>query len=99
MLCLFFLRTTKITVGEPYMMFASLGGGLAFIGTIWLIVIAIQTGQTTGDKVIWALVNFFCQPLGGIVFYIVKKEGLVPLLLIIIGWIVGGYGYAGMMPR
>ncbi len=76
------------------MMFASLGGLLCLIGGVWLIVIAIQTGQTTGEKVLWALVNFFCQPLGGIVFYIVKREGLVPLLLVIIGTILGGYGYS-----
>ena len=79
------------------MAFAGLGGLLCFIGGIWLIVIAIQTGQTTGEKVLWALVNFLCQPLGGIVFYIVKREGLVPLLMVIIGTIIGGYGYAGVM--
>lgn len=50
------------------MIFAGLGGLLMLIGTIWLIVLAIQTGETTGEKVIWALVNFFCQPLGGIIF-------------------------------
>jgi len=71
-----------------------LGGLLCLIGGVWLIVIAIQTGQTTGEKVLWALVNFLCQPLGGIVFYIVKREGLVPLLLVIIGTILGGYGYS-----
>ena len=58
------------------MAFAGLGGLLLLIGTIWLIVIAIQTGTTTGEKVIWALVNFFCQPLGGIIFYVLKKQGL-----------------------
>lgn len=79
------------------MLFASLGGLLLFIGAIWLIVIAIQTGQTTGDKVIWALVNFFCQPLGGIIFYVVKRQGLVPLILVIIGSILTGFGYSSMM--
>ncbi len=79
------------------MLFASLGGLLLFVGAIWLIVIAIQTGQTTGDKVIWALVNFFCQPLGGIIFYVVKKQGLVPLILVIIGTILTGFGYSSMM--
>ena len=76
-------------------MLAVVGSLVAFIGAIWLIVTAIQTGQTTGDKVIWGLVNFLCQPLGGIVFYIVKKQGLIPLLMVIGGWvliIVGGGG-------
>lgn len=79
------------------MLFAGLGGLLVLIGTIWLIVIAIQTGQTTGEKVIWALVNFFCQPIGGIVFYIIKKQGLVPLILVIIGIILAGIGNYSLM--
>lgn len=79
------------------MLFASLGGLLILIGSVWLIVIAIQTGQTTGEKVIWALVNFFCQPIGGIVFYIIKKQGLIPLILVIIGVILAGVGNYSMM--
>lgn len=72
---------------------AILGWVLIFAGTIWLVVTAIQTGTTTGEKALWGIVNFFCQPLAGIVFYIVKKQGLYPLLLVIVGWImmmVGG---------
>ena len=67
---------------------AILGWLLLVIGIIWLVVTAIQTGTTTGEKVIWALVNFFCQPLGGIIFYIVRKQGLYPLLMVIAGWIL-----------
>ena len=77
-------------------MFVGLGGLLLLIGTIWLIVIAIQTGQNTGDKVIWALVNFLCQPLGGIIFFVVKRVGMVPLILVLIGWVLCGYGYYNM---
>jgi cytochrome c oxidase assembly factor CtaG len=84
-------------------MLAVIGSLVAFVGAIWLIVTAIQTGQTTGDKVIWALVNFLCQPLGGIIFYIVKKQGLIPLLMVIGGWILliagGGMNFSfGNMP-
>lgn len=79
------------------MLFLSLGSILLLVGTIWLIVIAIQTGQSTGDKVIWALVNFFCQPLGGIIFYIVKKQGMIPLILVIIGAILSGVGWSTSM--
>lgn len=79
------------------MLFLSLGSLLWLIGTIWLIVIAIQTGTTTGEKVIWALVNFFCQPLGGIIFYVMRKQGLVPLILVIIGAILTGYGWTTSM--
>lgn len=84
-------------------MLAVIGSLIAFIGAIWLIVTAIQTGQTTGEKVIWAVVNFLCQPLGGIVFYIMKKQGLIPLLMVIGGWILviagGGMSFSvGNMP-
>jgi hypothetical protein len=70
------------------------------IGTIWLIVLSVQTGQTTGEKALWAIVNFICQPIGGIVFYIMKRVGLVPLILVIIGAIllgIGNYSMAGDM--
>lgn len=69
-----------------------LGSLLVLIGMIWLVITAIQTGESTGDKVIWALVNFFCQPIGGIIFYIVKKQGLIPLILVIIGALISGFG-------
>jgi hypothetical protein len=88
------------------MLFAGLGGLLMLIGTIWFIVLAIQTGETTGEKALWAIVNFFCQPIGGIVFFIMKKVGLVPLILVIIGAVllgIGNYSMAGdmmnQMPR
>lgn len=88
------------------MIFLSLGGLLWLVGTIWLIVLAVQTGQTTGEKVLWALVNFLCQPIGGIIFFIVRKVGMIPLILVIIGTIllgVGNYSMAGdmmnQMPR
>lgn len=83
------------------MVFASLGGLLALIGIIWLVVLSVQTGQTTGEKALWAIVNLICQPIGGIVFFAVKRIGLVPLILVIIGWLISGYGYysgmGGMM--
>lgn len=79
------------------MLFASLGGLLVFVGAIWLVVIAIQTGQTTGEKVLWALVNFLCQPLGGIVFFIVRRQGLVPLILVLIGAVLLGFGNYSLM--
>lgn len=74
-----------------------LGVLLQFIGAIWLVVLAVQTGQTTGEKALWGLVNFFCQPIGGIIFYFMKKVGLVPLILVIIGVILTGVGYSSVM--
>lgn len=65
-----------------------LGYILLLVGIIWMVVIAIQTGQTTGEKALWGLVCFFCSPLGSIIFYVLKKQGMVPLLLQIVGFIV-----------
>lgn len=84
-------------------MLGILGWVLVLVGTIWLVVTAVQTGADTKDKVIWGLVNFFCQPLGGIIFYVMKKQGMIPLLLVIAGWIVmvlgGGMNFSmGNLP-
>ena len=79
------------------MAFAGIGGLLILVGAIWLVIISIQTGQTTGEKILWAAVNFLCQPLGGIIFYIVKRQGLVPLLLVIVGAILAGIGNYSLM--
>ena len=70
------------------MLLVGLGGLLMFVGAVWLVVVAIQTGKTTGEKVLWALVNFFCNPLGGIVFFIVRKQGLVPMLIAVVGFLL-----------
>lgn len=69
-----------------------LGGLLMLICVIWFVVLSIQTGTTTGEKVIWAVVNFFFQPIAGIVFFFVKKQGLIPMILGIIGMVFYGYG-------
>jgi len=68
-----------------------------------MVVVAIQTGQTTGEKAIWGLVCFFCSPLGSIIFFVMKKQGMVPLLLQIAGFILtlvgGGFNYSfGNLP-
>ncbi len=72
---------------------------MVFVGAIWLVVLSIQTGKSTGDKALWAIVNFVCQPIGGIAFFIVKKAGLVPLLMVIAGCILTGFGYATLIPE
>lgn len=73
-------------------MLSMVGSLLVLVGAIWLIVTAIQTGRSTGEKVLWALANFFCQPIAGIVFYFVQKQGLVPLLLVIAGYVLIFFG-------
>lgn len=79
------------------MLLGGLGGLLAFIGVVWLVIIAIQTGQTTGEKILWAVLNLICQPITGIIFYFVKRQGLIPLIIMIIGYILLGIGYPSMM--
>ena len=54
-------------------MLAILGYIILLVGVIWMVVTAIQTGQTTGEKVIWALVCFFC---GGSEGCLVVNENL-----------------------
>lgn len=61
---------------------------LMFIGTIWMVVTAIQTGKDTTDKLIWAVVAFLCGIIGGIIFFVVKKEGRNPLMLQVVGVIL-----------
>lgn len=79
------------------MAIAALGSLLLLAGAIWLIILSIQTGQTSGEKAIWAIVNFLCQPIGGIAFFIMKKQGLIPMIMVIIGSIIAGYGNYSLM--
>jgi hypothetical protein len=80
-----------------------LGTILMFVGMIWLVVTAVQVGQTTGEKVLWAVANLICQPFAGIIFYIVKRAGLVPLIIYLAGLAIflfggGAAAYQGMVP-
>ena len=73
-------------------MFLGLGAILLLIGAIWLIYLSFQLNTSTGMKVVWAVVNFFFQPIAGIVFLIVNKSGMVPVILCIVGFQLYGYG-------
>lgn len=73
-------------------MVLGIGGLLMLICIIWFVVLSFQTGGSTGEKVIWAVVNLLFQPLAGIIFFIVKKDGLIPMILGIIGVVFYGYG-------
>jgi hypothetical protein len=69
-----------------------IGGLLMLICAVWFIILSIQLGNSTAEKVVWAIVNFLFQPIAGIIFFFVKKAGLIPMLLGIIGVILYGYG-------
>ncbi|NNF00143.1 MAG: hypothetical protein HKN25_14070 [Pyrinomonadaceae bacterium] len=73
-------------------MFLGIGALIMLISIVWFIVLSFQLGESTGEKVIWAIVNFLFQPLAGIIFFFVKKAGLVPMILGIIGVLFYGYG-------
>ncbi len=73
-------------------MVIGVGALLMLICVVWFVVLSFQMGGSTGEKVIWAIVNFLFQPLAGIIFFFVKKAGLVPMILGIIGMIFYGYG-------
>ena len=90
MLCLLFLLIQNLNFS---------GGNYAFCRSWWFTSFSRNdlayyhchsNWIVNGEKVIWALVNFFCQPLGGIIFYVMKKQGLIPLILVIIGAILLG---------
>ena len=69
-----------------------IGALLMLICVVWFVVLSVQLGTSTGEKVIWVIVNLLFQPLAGIIFFFVKKAGLIPMILGIIGMIFYGYG-------
>lgn len=68
---------------------ALIGGLLALIGFIWLLVLSFDRGG-----IIWALLVFFFNIAAGLVFCFVYKTGWVPWLLMVLGSIVAGGGVA-----
>jgi hypothetical protein len=60
-----------------------LGGLLCFIGWVWLIIVA---GKSSG--VLWAVIVFFFNWLGGLIFCIVKKTGWTQWGLMVIGFVL-----------
>ncbi len=73
-------------------MLLGVGGLLMLICIIWFVVLSVQTGATTAEKLIWVIVNLLFQPLAGIIFYFTKGAGLIPMILGIIGVVFYGYG-------
>jgi hypothetical protein len=73
-------------------MIALLGSILGLIGVIWIVVIAFQN-----DDPIWGVVSIFCG-LAAIIYGIQHfDQAKVPLILILIGVVVGGVGRAMAM--
>ena len=76
---------------------AGIGGLLALIGWIWLVVTAFKVGGA-----LWGILNIFLQPITGLIFCIVKKDGWTPFILMIVGIVlaagIGGVVGSGSIP-
>jgi hypothetical protein len=64
-----------------------LGGLIAFIGWIWLLVLGFKQGGA-----LWGILIFLFSGLGGLIFCIVYKTGWIPLAMLILGGIVASIG-------
>lgn len=73
-------------------MVIGLGALLMLIGAIWMIYLAVTTETTTASKAVWGILIFFFGPFAGTVYFLMKKVGLVPLILMWIAVLVYGYG-------
>lgn len=67
-----------------------IGGILALVGWIWLIIVGFQVGG-----ILWGILNIFLQPITGLIFCIVKKAGWTPFIIMIVG-IVLAFGFGGL---
>ncbi|MCB1023750.1 MAG: hypothetical protein KDB79_05140 [Acidobacteria bacterium] len=67
-----------------------IGGLIALIGWIWLIVLGFKTGGA-----LWGVLNIFFQPITGIIFCVMHKTGWIALAMLILGNIVA---IIGMIP-
>jgi hypothetical protein len=61
---------------------------VSLLGSIWFIFLSISTGKSLLEKLIWSVVSLFCQPVGGLIFYFIKKNGFFPLLFVLVGAIL-----------
>jgi hypothetical protein len=72
-------------------MIVSLGWLLMFVGAVWMIYTAVTTESTTGSKVVWGVLIFLLGPITGTIYFLMKKVGLIPLILMWIGVLFYGY--------
>lgn len=71
------------------MILALVGAAMLLIGWIWLVI----TGFTKGG-ILWGILTFFFSWIAGLIFYVTKKEGLTPTLLILGGIVLSILGRA-----
>lgn len=66
-----------------------IGGFIAVIGWIWLIIIGLKKGG-----ILWSVLIILFSWIGGLIFAIVYKTGWLQLGLMIAGLIIAGIGLA-----
>jgi uncharacterized membrane protein YgdD (TMEM256/DUF423 family) len=72
---------------------AMLGGLVFLVGWIWLVVVSFKVGGA-----LWGILNIFIQPLGGLIFCIVKKAGWQQFIIMVIGLVIcWGFGGAALL--
>lgn len=64
-----------------------LGGLIAFIGWVWLLVVGFKEGG-----VLWGIVIFLFSGIGGLIFCIVHKNGWAPFIMMIVGGVIASLG-------
>ena len=64
-----------------------IGGLIALIGYIWLIVVGFKQGGA-----LWGILIIFFSFLAGLIFCIMHKTGWVPWILMVLGGLVAGFG-------
>ena len=74
-----------------------LGSLLILLGSIWFAVLGFLNGRSLAEKIVWVVVNLLFQPIGGIIFLIIRRTGLIPLLLVIAGYVLIVIAYPTVM--
>ncbi len=69
-----------------------LGGLIAFIGWVWLLIIGFKQGG-----VLWGILIFFFSCLAGLIFCIMYKTGWLPWLMLVIGGVLASFGVISMI--
>ncbi len=70
-----------------------LGGLAILVGVIWTAVIAFQK-----ENILWGIFCLLCAPLVALIYGILNFDrAMVPVILIIVGLILGGANYGSML--
>lgn len=73
-------------------MILNLGIILWLVSVIWFIYLSLRRNESNLMKAVWSILSLLFQPIAGIAFFILKKDGLIPMLLSIIAVILFGVG-------